>query len=85
MKHDTNECIMLHCRPFHSTEFIQRSRPSDDETTGQEGTRSLSTDATMNAMNPENRMAQLEAGASPNIKAMSAITEGPILLTHVRK
>lgn len=39
----------------------------------------------MKAMNPEKRMAQFEAGASPNMSAMSAMTEGPMELTHVRR
>ena len=39
----------------------------------------------MKAINPEKRMAQFEAGASPNMSAMSAIIEGPVVLTQVRR
>ena len=85
MKHDTKECIKLHRRLPNWVESIHARRSRDETTSGHTGTSSFRTEATIKAMNPEKRMAQFEAGASPNMSAMSAMIEGPEVLTQVRR
>ena len=76
---------MLHRRLPNWAESIHARSSREETTLGHSGTSSFRTEATMKAINPEKRMAQFEAGASPNISAISAMIEGPVALTQVRR
>ena len=76
---------MLHRRLPNWAASIHARSSREETTLGHSGTSSFRTEATMKAINPEKRIAQFEAGASPNMSAMSAIIEGPVVLTQVRR
>jgi hypothetical protein len=85
MKHETKLWTRTHspCPGLASHSRLRRSK--DSRTRGEADGHALATVAVRSAMSPDKRIAQLDAGRSPNIIEWSMIVHGPSASTHVRQ